>query len=70
MAGNWKCGLPPGEYYEGMIQDFEVYFSPGGLIWHRRRDPDEAAFLRCAEGNTSSSKCPSSPTTRTALEET
>lgn len=26
----WKPGLPPGKYYEGMVDDFEVYFSPGG----------------------------------------
>lgn len=32
----WKRGLPPGAYYEGMVDDFEVYYSPGGVIWHRR----------------------------------
>ena len=35
----WKPGLPPGKYYEGMVDDFEVYFSPGGLKWHRRLTP-------------------------------
>lgn len=39
----WKRGLPPGPYYEGMTEDFEVYFSPGGVKWHRRRTPDERA---------------------------
>lgn len=37
-ANPWKRGLPPGKYYEGMTRDFEVYFSPGGEKWHRRRD--------------------------------
>ena len=33
----WKPCLPPGEYYDGMVDDFEVYFSPGGQIWHRAK---------------------------------
>lgn len=33
----WKRGLPPGPYYKGMPDDYEVYFSPGGLKWHRRK---------------------------------
>lgn len=33
----WKRGLPPGRYYPGMEDDYEVYFSPGGLIWHKRK---------------------------------
>jgi hypothetical protein len=37
----WKLGLPPGRYYEGMVDDFEVYFTVGGVIWHRRRSPEE-----------------------------
>jgi hypothetical protein len=28
-----------------MVNDFEVYFSPGGVIWHRRRLPGER-FIR------------------------
>lgn len=35
-AGPWIHGYPPDDYYEGMENDFEVYFSPGGWIWHRR----------------------------------
>lgn len=35
-SAGWKHGLPPGRYYPGMEKDYEVYFSPGGLIWHRR----------------------------------
>lgn len=38
-AGEWKRGLPPGRYYDGMVDDFEVYFSPAGVVWHRRREP-------------------------------
>ena len=34
---DWKRGLPPGDYYPGMENDFEVYFSVGGAIWHRRK---------------------------------
>lgn len=34
--GPWKRGYPPGKYYEGMTDDFEVYFTIGGYIWHRR----------------------------------
>lgn len=33
----WIPGYPPGDYYEGMENDFEVYFSPGGAVWHRPR---------------------------------
>ena len=46
MAGRpdgWKRGLPPGPYYEGMVDDFEVYWAPAGVKWHRRRSPDEKA---------------------------
>jgi len=32
----WVIGLPPGEYYEGMEFDYEVKFTCGGVIWHRR----------------------------------
>lgn len=46
MANEWKRGLPPGKYYEGMVDDFEVYFSPGGIKWHRRRSADERDLYR------------------------
>ena len=36
-ADGWKRGLPPGPYYEGMTDDYEVYFTIGGAVWHRRR---------------------------------
>lgn len=42
--GPWKRGYPPGKYYEGMLSDFEVYLSPIGWVWHRRRPA--AATLR------------------------
>lgn len=38
----WKRGLPPGAYYEGMTDDYEVYFSPGGVKWHRKRSDEDA----------------------------
>lgn len=37
----WKRGLPPGEYYTGMVDDYEVCFTAGGLKWHRKRTEDE-----------------------------
>ena len=40
-ASEWKRGLPRGKYYEGMVRDYEVYFSPGGVKWHRRRTEDQ-----------------------------
>jgi hypothetical protein len=33
----WLPGFPPGHYYDGMTDDFEVDFTAGGLIWHRRK---------------------------------
>lgn len=40
-AGQWKRGLPPGKLYEGMVDDFEVIFTVGGVKWHRRRSASE-----------------------------
>ena len=37
----WKRGLPPGKYYVGMVEDYEVCFTAGGLKWPRRRSEDE-----------------------------
>lgn len=37
--GEWKRGFPPGPVYPGMENDYEVYFSPGGFVWHRRIIP-------------------------------
>ncbi len=42
MADGWKCGLPPGKYYEGMVDDYEVAFTPLAK-WHRKRTPEERA---------------------------
>jgi len=42
MAEPWKRGLPPGKYYEGMVDDYEVAFAPMEK-WHRKRTPDEKA---------------------------
>jgi hypothetical protein len=44
----WKRGLPPGKYYVGMTDDFEVYFSPGGIKWHRRRSSEEVTAIKAA----------------------
>lgn len=41
MRGEWKRGLPPGKYYDGMFDDFEVTFTAMGGKWHRRRTPAE-----------------------------
>lgn len=38
----FKRGLPPGKLYEGMVDDYEVVFTVGGLKWHRRRTEEEA----------------------------
>jgi len=37
----WRRGYPPGEYYEGMTDDFEVCYTAGGFVWYRRRLRDE-----------------------------
>lgn len=42
----WKRGLPPGDYYDGMTHDFEVHFTAGGRIWHRRRSEADAQVSR------------------------
>lgn len=41
MSEEWKPGYPPGKIYEGMTNDYEVYFSPAGAVWYRRRTDDE-----------------------------
>lgn len=47
---DWKRGYPPGDYYEGMERDYEVYFSPGGIVWHRKRTAEQvAAYIRLRE---------------------
>lgn len=40
ILSKWKPGYPPGKYYEGMLDDYEVYFSVGGVVWHRRKMDD------------------------------
>lgn len=52
INGEWKRGLPPGKYYEGMIDDYEVYYAPIGVKWHRRRTPEEREqYIRAKEAN-------------------
>lgn len=40
-ATEWKRGLPPGKFTPEMLRDFEVYFSMGGVKWHRPRTEAE-----------------------------
>lgn len=47
----WKRGLPPGKYYPGMVDDYEVAFAPLEK-WHRKRTPEEkAAHIALRERN-------------------
>jgi len=47
----WKRGFPPGKYYEGMVDDYEVRFTPL-THWYRKRTPEEkAAHLAERERN-------------------
>jgi hypothetical protein len=34
MNNEWKRGLPPGK---ADTDKYEVYFSPGGFKWHRKK---------------------------------
>lgn len=45
-AAGWKPGLPRGPITAEMTETYEVYFSPGGMKWHRRRTADEIAEYR------------------------
>lgn len=42
----WERGFPPGSYYPGMEEEWEVYLTAGGWPWCRRKasattiDPD------------------------------
>jgi hypothetical protein len=48
----WTRGLPPGKYYNGMVDDFEAVPTVMGWV-HRRRTPEEiAARKREAEART------------------
>ena len=47
MTNEWKRGLPPGKYYEGMTLDYEVSFAPL-MTWHRKRTPEEREEYECA----------------------
>lgn len=33
----WKPGLPKGKLTQEMLDSYEVYFSPIGLKWHRKK---------------------------------
>jgi hypothetical protein len=55
-AKDWKHGLPPGKYYEGMVDDYEVAFTPLSK-WHRRRTPEEReTYIRAREENHAAAK--------------
>ncbi len=45
LPGPWKRGLPRGPFTEQMLRDFEVYFTIGGVKWHRRRSKEDRAAL-------------------------
>ena len=45
-TAEWKRGLPPGAFTPDMLWQFEVYFSPGGMKWYRRRSPEDAAAMK------------------------
>ena len=50
MSG-WKRGFPPGKYYEGMVDDYEVQFTPMAH-WYRKRTPEEKeAYLAALKAN-------------------
>lgn len=35
---NWKPGLPRGKVTQKMLDEYEVYFSPMGQKWHRKKE--------------------------------
>lgn len=37
QIAEWTPGLPPGKYYPGMEDDYEVRFTPMGQIFHRKK---------------------------------
>ena len=39
----WRRGLPRGPVTQGTLDSYEVYFSPGGWKWHRKRTAEEKA---------------------------
>lgn len=50
-TAEWVRGFPSGPYYHGMENDFEVYFSPGGWVWHRPKTTErEALAAKTEEG--------------------
>lgn len=48
-GGEWLPGLPPGEYYPGMEDDFEVKYAPLA-IWYRRKARDKDDVRRSMVG--------------------
>jgi hypothetical protein len=34
-TNEWKLGFPPGKVTPEMLEKYEVYFSPIGVVWHR-----------------------------------
>lgn len=48
----WRKGLPPGNYYPGMADDYDLSFTLAGPKWHRKRTPDQkAAYLELFRRN-------------------
>jgi len=42
-TSEWKPGLPKGKVTQKMLDTYEVYFSPGGMKWHRKKPKHEGA---------------------------
>lgn len=59
MTEKWKRGLPPGPYYDGMVDDYEVSFAIAGGKWHRKRTPEErAAHIKARDANHAAARHP------------
>lgn len=42
MAEDWKQGLPAGKVTPAMLEAYEVYYSPMGFVWHRKKAPEKS----------------------------
>jgi len=36
-SDGWKRGLPKGKVTHEMLETYEVYYSPIGVVWHRKK---------------------------------
>lgn len=52
MDSEWRPGFPPGQYYVGMTDDFEVKFTPIGVVWHREAVRKTTMIRRSTTGTT------------------